>query len=114
MKYRFTVNGFNRFFSTKWYTIVWVFEILLLLFQQWVTFKKWLIHYINKINRKCSTTNEKIYYWLQVALVYAWYMECRTQDTSRSRRLYATLVPTGHFVDVAYKRHPKRKELKLA
>ena len=27
MKYRFTVNGFNRFFSTKQYTIVWMFEI---------------------------------------------------------------------------------------
>ena len=27
MKYRFTVNGFNRFFSMKQYTIVWMFEI---------------------------------------------------------------------------------------
>ena len=27
MKYRFTVNGFNRFFSMKQCTIVWMFEI---------------------------------------------------------------------------------------
>ena len=27
MKYRFTVNGFNRFFSMKQYTVVWMFEI---------------------------------------------------------------------------------------
>ena len=27
MKYRFTVNGFNKFFSMKQYTIVWMFEI---------------------------------------------------------------------------------------
>ena len=34
-------------------------------------FKKWLIQYVNKINRRCSAHNEKIYYWLQIALVYA-------------------------------------------
>ena len=27
MKYRSTVNGLNRFFSMKQYTIVWMFEI---------------------------------------------------------------------------------------
>ena len=27
MKYRFTVNGFHRFFNMKQYTIVWMFEI---------------------------------------------------------------------------------------
>ena len=31
-------------------------------------FKKWLVQYVNKISRKCSADNEKIYYRLQIAL----------------------------------------------
>ena len=34
----------------------------------------------------------------------AGYLGCRTQESSRGRRLYAALVPTGHLVDAAYKR----------
>ena len=75
MKYRFTVNGFNRFSSTKEYTIVWMFEIYRVkrfhVVSTMSNFKKRLIQYANKINRKCSTDKKKIYYRLQIALVYA-------------------------------------------
>ena len=68
MKYRFIVNGFNRFFSMKRYTIVWMFEIYRVrrfdVVSTMSNFKKWLIQYVNKINRKCSADNERIYYWL--------------------------------------------------
>ena len=33
------------------------------------------------------------------------YMGCRAQESTRGRRLYAALVPTGHLVDAAYKWH---------
>ena len=32
-------------------------------------------------------------------------MGCRIQESSRGRRLYAALVPTGHLLDAVYKRH---------
>ena len=65
MKYRSTVNGLNRFFSMKQYTIVWMFEIYYAkrfdVVSTMSNFKKWLIQYVNKINRKCSSAdNEKI------------------------------------------------------
>ena len=75
MKYRSTANEFNRFFSMKQYTIVWMFETYCVkrfdVVSTMSNFKKRLIQHVNKIKRKCSVDNEKIYRWLQVALVYA-------------------------------------------
>ena len=80
----------------KEYTIVWMFEIYYVKRFDVVStisnFKKWLIQEVNKINRKCSADDERIYYWLQVALVYASF-GCRIYGVLDSRRgcLYAAL-----------------------
>ena len=47
---------------------------------------------MNKVNRKYSVDNENVYYWLQMALVYARYMGCRTQVAVYMRRSYLQVI----------------------
>ena len=53
------------FFSMKQYTIVWMFEIYCVkcfdVVSTMSNFKKRLIQYVSKVNKKYSADNEKIY-----------------------------------------------------
>ena len=81
----------------KQYTIVWMFEIYCAKrfnVSTMSNFKKWLIQYVNKINRRCSGDNEKIYYWLHL---YMYHLGAGPR--SRRVRLRSTILNNMEYIE---------------